>query len=109
MVPPTILAFAESGPGAALAIVLGGTVLNVVAENVLEPTLTGRALRLATWLVFGMFFFWAWLIGPVGMLLAMPITVLLVLVLQHNDRTRWVATLLMRDAPDGPDARDASP
>jgi predicted PurR-regulated permease PerM len=100
MVPPTILAFAESGPVAALAIVAGGTVLNLIAENVLEPTLTGRALRLTTWLVFGMFFFWAWLIGPVGMLLAMPITVLMVLVLQHNDRTRWVATLLLRDAPD---------
>jgi AI-2 transport protein TqsA len=107
MVPPTILAFAESGGVAALAIVAGGTVLNVIAENVLEPTLTGRALRLATWLVFGMFFFWAWLIGPVGMLLAMPITVLMVLVLQHNDRTRWVAALLMRDAPDAGAAPEA--
>lgn len=107
MVPPTILAFAESGPGAALVIVAGGTVLNVIAENVLEPTLTGRALRLATWLVFGMFFFWAWLIGPVGMLLAMPITVLLVLLLQHNDRTQWVAALLLRDAPDVPTVPEA--
>jgi predicted PurR-regulated permease PerM len=106
LVPPTILAFAESGPVAALAIVAGGTVLNVIAENVLEPTLTGRALRLTTWLVFAMFFFWAWLIGPVGMLLAMPITVLMVLVLQHNERTRWVAALLVRDGPEAnPEAR----
>ena len=96
LVPPTILAFAELGSGAAAVIVVGGIVLNLIAENVLEPTLTGRALSLATWVVFLMFFFWAWLIGPVGMLLAMPITVLIVLVLDHNERTRWVAALLSR-------------
>ena len=71
--------------------------LNLVAENVLEPTLTGRALSLSTWLVFTMFFFWVWLLGPVGALLSMPITVLLVLVLEHNDRDpKWVAALLSR-------------
>ena len=96
LIPPTILAFAESGLGAAAAIVIAGTILNVVAENVLEPSLTGRALKLSTWLVFAMFFFWVWLIGPVGALLSMPITVLIVLVLQRNERTHWIATLLSR-------------
>src|SRR5262249_51397951 len=85
----------------------GGTVLNLVAENVLEPTMTGWALSLSTWLVFTMFFFWVWLIGPVGALLSMPITVLVVLVLQHNERTAWVAALLSRDQA-GPGARPAA-
>ena len=103
LVPPTILAFAESGPAAAAVIVVGGIVLNVLAENVLEPTITGRALSLTTWLVFTMFFFWVWLMGPVGALLSMPITVLIVLVLDHNERTRWVAALLSRNAGPGTD------
>ena len=97
LIPPTILAFAESGPAAAGLMVMGGVVLNVVAENVLEPTLTGRALSLSTWLVFTMFFFWVWLIGPVGALLSMPITVLIVLVLRGSEQTRWIAALLARD------------
>ena len=96
MIPPTILALAESGPLAAAAFVIGATALNLIAENLLEPTLTGRALSLSTWLVFIMFFFWVWLLGPVGALLSMPITVLIVLVLQHNERTQWVAALLTR-------------
>ena len=100
MIPPTILALAESGPVAAAAFVIGGTALNLIAENLLEPTLTGRALSLSTWLVFIMFFFWVWLLGPVGALLSMPITVLVVLVLQHNERTQWVAALLMRERDD---------
>jgi len=97
MIPPAILAFAESGTLAAVTVVVGATALNLLAENVLEPTMTGRALSLSTWLVFIMFFFWAWLIGPLGALLSMPITVLVVLVLQHNERTQWVAALLTHD------------
>jgi len=99
LIPPVILAFAETGPGAALAIVIGGAILNVVAENVLEPSMTGKALKLSTWVVFVMFFFTVWLIGPVGALIAMPLTVLIVLVLKGNPRTSWVAALLMRDDP----------
>jgi len=103
IIPPAILALAESGPLAAVAVIVGGTVLNLVAENVLEPTLTGRALSLSTWLVFIMFFFWVWLLGPIGALLSMPITVLVVLVLQHNEPTQWVAALLTRQGATATD------
>jgi predicted PurR-regulated permease PerM len=121
LIPPAILALAESGAVAATVLVVGGVVLNVLAENVLEPTLTGRALSLSTWLVFIMFFFWVWLIGPVGALLSMPITVLIVLVLQHNEPTQWVASLLAHEreparrgsatplADTGPKPADAPP
>ena len=103
LIPPVILAFAETGVGAATAIVLAGAILNVVAENVLEPSMSSKALHVTTWLVFVMFFFTVWLIGPVGALLAMPLTVLIVLVLGSNDRTRWVAALLTNgDAPEAP-------
>jgi predicted PurR-regulated permease PerM len=97
LIPPTILAFAESGLPAAVLMVVGGVALNLIAENVLEPTLTGRALQLATWLVFVMFFIWVWLIGPVGALLSMPITVLIVLILRHDERTAWLGTLVSRE------------
>ena len=43
-----------------------------------------------------MFFFWVWLMGPIGALLSMPISVLIVLVLRHSERTRWIAELLSR-------------
>jgi AI-2 transport protein TqsA len=100
LIAPTILAFAESGPLAAGILVAGGIALNLVAENILEPTFTGRALSLTTWLVFLMFFFWVWLIGPVGALLSMPVTVLVVLTLEHNESTRWMAALLTRQQDD---------
>ena len=76
--------------------------LNLIAENVLEPAWTGRALSLATWLVFLMFFFCVWLLGPVGMLVSMPITVLMVLLLQGDERTSWMARLLTRETGSPP-------
>ena len=113
VIPPIILAYAESGPAFALIIIIGAIILNIVAENVLEPSMTSQALHLSTWLVFVMFFFTVWLIGPVGALLAMPLTVMIVLVLQENPNTRWVATLLTRDprpakAPVGTPAAEAT-
>lgn len=113
LIPPAMLAFAESGAGAAAILIIGGVVLNLIAENVLEPAWTGRALSLATWLVFLMFFACVWLLGPVGMLVSMPITVLLVLLLQGDERTRWLGSLLTRGGgtpesvvpvPSAPDA-----
>lgn len=111
LIPPAMLAFAESGAGAAAILIVGGVVLNLIAENVLEPAWTGRALSLATWLVFLMFFACVWLLGPVGMLVSMPITVLLVLLLQGDERTRWLGSLLTREGgtpgsavPGAPDA-----
>jgi predicted PurR-regulated permease PerM len=103
LIPPAILALAESGTTAALAVVIGGVVLNVIAENVLEPTMTGRALKLTTWLVFAMFFLAVWLIGPIGAVVAMPVTVLIVVTLDGDERTRWIARLLTRDERAGQD------
>src|SRR4029077_9771114 len=103
IIPPAILALAESGPLASLAVIVGGTVLNLVAENVLEPTLTGRALSLSTWLVFIMFFFWVWLLGPIAARLSVRITVRGPLARQHTEPTQWVASLLTRQGATAPD------
>lgn len=104
LIPPALLAFAESGIASAAVLVLGGVMLNLVAENILEPAWAGRALSLATWLVFAMFFASVWLLGPVGMLVAMPITVMLVLLLRGDERSRWIASLLTRETGEAPDA-----
>ena len=97
MIPPTLLALAELGWLAALIVVIGITVLNLSIENILEPGYTGRRLQLSPTVVFLSFFFWAWLLGPVGALLSMPITVMLMLVSQQDESTRWLAQLIGRE------------
>lgn len=98
MIPPTLLALAEFGWLQAAVVVVGITALNLTIENVLEPSYTGQRLQLSPTVVFLSFFFWAWLLGPVGAMLSMPITVLLMLVLQRDEGTRWIAQIIGREA-----------
>jgi len=97
MIPPALLALAELGWIQALIVVVAITAMNLLVENVLEPGYTGKQLRLSPTVVFFSFFFWAWLLGPAGALLSMPITVLLLLVLQREEGTRWMAQIIDRE------------
>ncbi len=100
MIPPAILALAEFGWPQAAIIVVGITALNMLIENVLEPGYTGKRLQLSPTVVFVSFFFWAWLLGPIGALLSMPITILLVLVFQGNESTQWLARIMGNESAD---------
>ncbi|MCA9981753.1 MAG: AI-2E family transporter [Anaerolineales bacterium] len=97
MIPPTILAFAEFDPIRAVLVVIGAFVMNVLIENILGPSYTGKRLSLSPSFVFISFFVWAWLLGPVGALLSMPITVTLMLTLNQYESTRWLANIIGRE------------
>lgn len=98
-VPPVILAFAEYGLGTAIVAGLGVLVINLSIENLVEPAVVGRGLHLSPLFVFVSFFFWGWILGPVGVFLSMPITVILVLVLDSYDETRWLANVVSSGTP----------
>jgi predicted PurR-regulated permease PerM len=100
MIPPALLALAESGWVQALIVIVGVTAINLLIENVLEPGMTGKRLSLSPMIVFLSIFFWGWLLGPVGGLLSMPITVLLLLVFQHNEGTQWLAKIISNETAD---------
>jgi AI-2 transport protein TqsA len=97
LIPPTLLAFAEFGIGRAVVVILAALVVNVVIENVVEPSFTGRQLQLSPTVVFVSFFFWGWLLGPVGILMSMPITVMLMHILDSHPQTRWAASIIRRE------------
>jgi AI-2 transport protein TqsA len=94
MIPPTILAFAEYGLTRAILVIVAALGINLLVENVLEPTYTGAKLKLSPTIVFPSFFLWAWLLGPVGALLSMPITVMILLALDQHESTRWAARIM---------------
>ena len=92
--PPALLALIQHGPGSALLVLLGYTVIGTVIGNMLEPRLMGRRLGLSTLVVFLSLLFWGWVWGPIGMLLSVPLTVVLKILLEHSEDFRWMAVLL---------------
>jgi predicted PurR-regulated permease PerM len=93
-IPAVLLAFIQLGLGSAVVAALGFLVVNVVFANILEPRVMGYGVGLSTLVVFTSLVFWGWVLGPVGMLLSVPLTVIMRIVLETSDSTRWVAILL---------------
>jgi len=98
-VPAVLLALLQLGPGEALLAATGYLLINMVIGNILEPKLLGRGMGLSTLVVFVSLVFWGWALGPVGMLLSVPLTMILRIGLNANPRTRWMAIILGPETP----------
>jgi AI-2 transport protein TqsA len=105
--PALILSLIQFGGFAPLAFVAVGYLgINIVFGNFLEPHLLGRRLGLSTLVVILSLLFWAWVWGPVGALLAVPLTMILKIMLENTKDLRWVALLLDKDAPPDDESRE---
>ena len=93
-VPAILLALLQLGLPTALLTLLGYLVVNVLFGNFLEPRFMGRRLGLSTLVVFLSLLFWGWVLGPVGMVLSVPLTMIAKIALAANEDTRWLAVLL---------------
>ncbi len=93
-VPAIVLALIQLGPVGCLLTLVLYVVINVFVGNGLEPKFMGRGLGLSTLVVFLSLIFWGWMLGPVGMLLSVPLTITAKLAMEANPSTVWLATLL---------------
>ena len=93
-VPAVLLALVQLGMGTALLAAAGYLVINIIIGSVLEPRFMGKGLGLSTLVVFLSLVFWGWVLGPVGMLLSVPLTITVKLALDSNKETRWLGVLL---------------
>jgi predicted PurR-regulated permease PerM len=93
-VPPTLLGLVQYGPGSALLVAAGFVAVNTLYGSFLEPRYTGQGLGLSTLVVFISLVFWGWVLGPVGMLLSVPLTMVVKIALESRPDTRWIGILL---------------
>ncbi len=93
-VPAVLLALVKLGFGDAVLVAAGFFAVNFGVGSVLEPRVMGRGLDLSTLVVFLSLVFWGWVLGPVGMLLSIPLTMTVKIALESFDDTRWIGVLL---------------
>jgi AI-2 transport protein TqsA len=100
-VPPTILALLIAGWPNALLVAGGYLMINNFLGNFLEPILVGRRFGISTLVVVISVMFWGWVWGPLGMLLAVPLTMVLKVILDGSDEFRWIGVAISSDHPRG--------
>src|SRR4029079_9274495 len=100
---PLILA-AAVGSGWQMLILTAAlfVVLELLAGQVLEPLIFGHSLGLSPVAIILSASFWTWLWGPVGLVLATPLTVCLVVLGRHVDRLKFLDIMLGDRPPLSP-------
>ena len=93
-VPAVLLAYVQGGFGLALAAMLMCGTVNVALGNVLEPRILGRRVGLSPLVVVLSLLVWGYVLGPVGMLLAVPLTMVAKLAMEASPELEWIAVLL---------------
>ena len=73
--------------------------LEFLAGQVIEPLLYGHSTGLSPVAIIVSASFWTWLWGPVGLVLATPLTVCLVVVGRHVDRLQFLDIMLGDQPP----------
>ena len=93
--PPVLLALLAGGPGSALAVAAVFILVNFVLTSLVQPRFVGTAVGLSVSVTLVALVFWAWLLGPLGAVLAVPLTLLVKLLLVDADpRAQWLDALL---------------
>ncbi|MEX1048308.1 MAG: AI-2E family transporter [Akkermansiaceae bacterium] len=98
-VPPMILALLVAGLPNALLVAGGYLLINNFLGNFIEPMLVGRRFGISTLLVVISVLFWGWVWGPLGMLLAVPLTMMLKVVLDGSEDFRWIGVAISSEQP----------
>jgi len=93
-IPPVLLALLQYGIGKGLIVLVGFIVINGVV-GLLQPKMMGQGLNLSVLVVMVSLFFWGWVLGPMGAILAIPLTMIVKEVfLDAYDDTRGLADLM---------------
>ena len=93
-IPPAFFGLLQYGLTGALAVILAISIINALTENFLFPSLAGRSLKLSPTVVFLSLLYWNFVLGATGMLLATPLTMVLRIILEAFEETKWIARLM---------------
>jgi predicted PurR-regulated permease PerM len=92
-IPAVLLAFLQLGVESAALVAAGYLTVGFIFGNVVEPRLMGRKLGLSTLVVFLSLMFWGSLLGPIGVILCVPLTMSLKFAFESSKGAQWIAVL----------------
>jgi predicted PurR-regulated permease PerM len=95
LVPPALLGLLDSGWETMLWVIVAYSVINFIIQSLIQPKVVGDAVGLSTTLTFLSLVFWAWVLGPLGAILAIPLSLLTkALLVDADPSTAWLSGLI---------------
>jgi predicted PurR-regulated permease PerM len=98
IVPPALLALLGGGWQLMVVVIAIYLVINFVVQTVIQPRIVGDAIGLSPIVTFLSFVLWGWILGPIGAILAVPMTLLVkALFVDVDPKAGWAHALLASD------------
>ncbi|MGK2876015.1 MAG: AI-2E family transporter [Nocardioides sp.] len=95
VVPPALLGFLDSGLSTLIWVIAVYSAVNVVVQTIIQPRIVGDKVGLSATVTFLSLVFWAWALGALGALLAVPLTLLVrALLVEADPDARWALPLI---------------
>jgi len=94
LIPPVLMAYAQYGLHTALIVLVGYILINGGVQNFIQPKIMGQGLKISPVVVFIGLFVWGYLLGGIGALLAVPLTLLVLVIMENFEGTRPLAVLM---------------
>jgi len=111
LIPPAILGLLVGGPTLAISVIVVYFVVNFIIQSVLQPKFVGDAVGLTTTISFLSLIVWAYILGPIGAILAIPASLLVkALMVDMDPDAQWLGLFLgdkpvFKDKPPRADRR----
>lgn len=110
LIPPALLGLMEGGPELCLKVIVLYCLVNFVIQSIIQPKIVGDAVGLSVTVSFVSLVFWTWVLGPLGALLAIPLSLLAKgLLVDIDPATRWIRPLISSDTGDPASAEPPRP
>jgi len=93
-IPIMLFVLIQDGLTGVLYIGIAYGIINFVLGQIIEPKFLAKGMNLSTLAVFLSLVFWGWILGDVGLLLAVPITMGMKISLEARENSRWIAVML---------------
>ncbi len=99
-VPPVLLALLQGNMWFAVGVLIGYLIINMTLGNFVEPMLLGERFGISTLVVILSVLFWGFVWGPIGMFLAMPLTMVVKVMLDNTPDLRWLSVMMGKGTVD---------
>ena len=94
LIPPVVIAYLQFGLTEAVVVLAGFLIVNSLVNTFISPRIMGHGLDLSPTLIFIALLFWGWVLGGVGIFMAVPLLVMIKVLAGHYDDSRWMAVVL---------------